>query len=114
MASILRYADIHCMLRYICVHTSISSMYTVVLYLYQQDTIVIVLPYPYCTEEDCHDVALEDCWFARPQLFFKCCMRPEHGRVQKNYTYKASPGIYKYIRIYLSMYGFNYFIPDDM
>ncbi len=53
MASILRYANIHWMLRYICVHTSI---YTDVLYLYAQDTIVVVPPYPYCIEEDHNDV----------------------------------------------------------
>ncbi len=96
MASILRYANIPWMLRYVSVHTSI---YTDVLYSHTQDTVVIVPPYPYCIEEDRHDVALEDCWFARPQLFFKCCLRPKDGRVPKNSTYKAGPGMYKYIPV---------------
>ena len=72
------------MLRYVSVHTSI---YADVLYSHTQDTVCIVPPYPYCIEEDRHDVALEDCWFARPQLFFKCSLRP------KNSTYKAGPGM---------------------
>jgi hypothetical protein len=57
---------------------------------------------------------LEDCWFARPQLFFKCCLRPKHGREPKNSNYKAGPGIYWYIHVYHSMYVFNHFIPDDL
>ena len=89
-------------------------VYTLMYSIYAQDTIVIVPPYPYCIEEDRHDVALEDCWFARPQLFFKCCLRPKHGREPKNSNYKAGPGIYRYIHVYLSMYVFNHFIPDDL
>jgi hypothetical protein len=92
MASILRYEDIHWMFRYVCVHTSI---YHDVLYFYAGDSIVIDLPYPYFIEEDHHDVALEECWFARPQLFFKCCLRPKHGREPKNSNYKAGLGIYQ-------------------
>jgi hypothetical protein len=66
-------------LRYVSVHTSI---YTDVLYSHTQDTVVIVPPYPYCIEEDSHDVALEDCWFARPQLFLSavCVLRMEECR----------------------------------
>jgi hypothetical protein len=92
-------------------------VYTLMYSIYAQDTIVIVRPYPYCIqciEEDRHDVALEDCWFARPQLFFKCCLRPKHGREPKNSNYKTGPGIYRYIQAYLSMYVFNHFIPDDL
>ena len=89
------------MLRYASVHTSI---YTDVRYFYALDTVVIVPPYPYCIEEDRHDVALEDCWFARPQLFFRCCLRPKDGRVPNNRNYKAGPGIYKYIPVYSSTY----------
>ena len=51
----------------------------------------------------------------RPQLFFKCCLRPKDGRVPKLSTYKAGPGIYKYIPVYPSTYVFNhYFTPDDL
>jgi hypothetical protein len=90
------------------------SIYPDVLYLYAQDAIVIVPPYPYCIEKDRHDVELEDCSFARPRLFFKCCLRPKHGREPKNRNYKAGPGIYWYIHVYLSMYVFNHFIRDDL
>ena len=55
-----------------------------------------------------------DCRFARPQLFFKCCLRPKHGREPKNSNYKAGPGIYRYIHVYFSMYVFNHFMPDDL
>ncbi len=96
---------------YIFVHTSI---YPDVLYLYAQDTIAIVPPYPYGIEEDPHDVTLKDCWFACPQLFFKCFLRPKHGREPKNSTYKAGSGIYSCIHVYFSMYVFNHFIPDDL
>ena len=89
-------------------------VYTLMYSIYAQDTIVIVPPYPYYVEEDSHDVALEDCWFARPQLFFKCCLRPKHGREPKNSNYKAGPGIYRYIHVYLSIYVFNHFMLDDL
>ncbi len=94
------------MLRYDSVPTSI---YTDVRYFYVQDTVVIVPPYPYCIEEDRHDVALEDCWFALPQLFFRCYLRPKYGRVPKNSNYKAGPGIYKYIPVYPSIFALSKF-----
>ena len=98
------YADIHCR--------------------YAQDTVVVVPPYPYGIKEDRLDVDLEDCWYARPQLFFKCYLRTKNAREPKNSTYKAGPGIYMYIHVYtcishnmcvysgLSM--FNYCLPDDL
>ena len=57
---------------------------------------------------------LEDCWFARPQLFFRCCLRLKDGRVPNNRNYKAGPGIYKYIPLYPSTYVFNHFTPVDL
>ena len=53
----------------------------------------MVPPYPYCIEEDHHAVPLEDCWYARPQLFFKCVLRPnlKHERLVENRTYKTGP-----------------------
>ena len=97
MASILRCANIHLVLQYMCVYTSI---YSCILCFCEQDTVVIVPPYPYCIEEDRLDVALEDCWYARPQLFFKCYLRPKNAREPKNSTYKAGPRIYLYIHVY--------------
>jgi hypothetical protein len=49
---------------------------------------------------------LEDCWYARPQLFFKCHLRPKNAREPKNSTYKVGPGIYMHIHVYvcLSLY----------
>jgi hypothetical protein len=40
---------------------------------------VVVPPYPYSIMEDHHDLPLEDCWYARPQLFFTCHLRPISG-----------------------------------
>ena len=65
-----------------------------------QDTVVVVPPYPYCIEEDCHAVPLEDCWYTRQQLFFKCYLRPKYGRQPRSSIYKAGPGIYYYILVY--------------
>jgi hypothetical protein len=33
----------------------------------------------------------EDCWYARPQLFFTCHLRPTGGRPPKNPSYKIGP-----------------------
>ena len=48
---------------------------------------VIVPPYPYCIEEDHRNV----CWYARPQLFFTCYLRPKDGRLPKNGNYRNGP-----------------------
>ena len=61
------------------------------MYVCVQDTIVVVPPYPYSLEEDHRDVPLEDCWYARSQLFFTCVLRPKDGRLPKNPTYKSGP-----------------------
>ena len=45
----------------------------------------------YRRAEDHHDVPLEYCWYARPQLFFTCHLRPKDGRLPKNRTYKTGP-----------------------
>ncbi len=42
-----------------------------------QDTVLVVPQYPYCIEEDLHDVDLEDCWTALPRLFFRCHLCPK-------------------------------------
>ncbi len=34
---------------------------------------------------------LEDCWFARPELYFTCYLRPKNGRLLKNPHYKLGP-----------------------
>ena len=97
MALIQRYAIVHGMLMYVCVYTIICAD---IHCWYAQDTVVVVPPYPYCIEEDRLDVDLEDCWYARPQLFFKCYLRPKNAREPKNSTYKAGPRIYLYIHVY--------------
>jgi hypothetical protein len=51
----------------------------------------VVPPYPYKIEEDHRDVPLEDCWYARPQLFLTCIIRPKDGRLPKNRTYTTGP-----------------------
>ena len=72
-------------------------MYPDVLCLYVQDTVVVVPPYPYCIEEDRHDVPLEDCWYARPQLFFKCYLLPKNGADPKTLHTKL-------VQVHTSMY----------
>ena len=49
----------------------------------------MVPPFPYCIEDDRHDVPLDDCWYACPQLFFTCVLCPKNGRFPKNRTYKS-------------------------
>jgi len=52
-----------------------------------QDTVLIVPPYPYVLEDPA-DVPLDDCWIARPQLYFTCHLRPANGRQPKaRHTY---------------------------
>ncbi len=62
------------------------STYWDILYFCVQDTILVVPPYPYCIEEDRHNDRMEDCWSARPQLFFTCVLRPKNGRLPKTRT----------------------------
>ena len=47
-----------------------------------QDAIVVIPPYPYSIKEDIDDVPFEDCWYARPQLFFQCHLRLQRARGQ--------------------------------
>ena len=52
---------------------------------------MVIPPYPYCIEAENDDVPLEDCWYARPQLFFTCYLRPTGGRPPKNANYRYGP-----------------------
>ena len=36
-------------------------------------------------------MSVEDAWHARPQLFFKCLLRPRNGRLPKNNTWVRGP-----------------------
>jgi hypothetical protein len=56
-----------------------------------QDTVVVAPPYPYSIMEDHCDVPLEDCWYARPQLFFTCHLHPISARLPKNGLFKIGP-----------------------
>ncbi len=49
------------------------------------------MPYLYSITEDIADVPFKDCWYARPQLFFQCYLRPTGGRQPKNPSYKIGP-----------------------
>ncbi len=54
-----------------------------------QDTIIVVLPYPYSKADDIDDAPFEGCWHARSQLFFKCHHRPTgrpYGRQSPPHT----------------------------
>ncbi len=85
---------------YVPVHTILDAFFAGRV----QDTVLVVLPYPYFIEEDCSDVPLEDCWTARPQLFFSCFLRlrPKGGRMPKTASYKIGPDD---LRICVSIYG---------
>jgi hypothetical protein len=72
-----------------------------VLYFCVQDTILVV---PFCIEEDRHDVPREDCWYARPQLFFTCVLGPKDGRLPKIRTYKACPDDIVYTLVFFSTF----------
>ena len=68
---------------------------------------VVVQQYPYCIEEDSHAVPLEDCWFARQQLFFKCHLHPKledsPGAVYTKLD-QVYATIYSYIQVYHIIY----------
>ena len=51
----------------------------------------MVPQFPYCIEDDCHYVPLDDCWYASPHLFFTCVLCPKNGRLPKNRTYTFGP-----------------------
>ena len=36
-------------------------------------------------------MSVEDAWHTRPQLFFKCLLRPGNGRLPKNNTWVLGP-----------------------
>ena len=69
-----------------------------------QDTIVVIPPYPYNITEDIDDVAFKDCWYARPQLFFQCYLRPSGGRQPKNQSYKIGPDDLMYNLVFFSTF----------
>ncbi len=64
----------------------------------------MVSPYPLCIEEDRHDIPMEDCWYARPQLFFTCVLRPKDRRLPKNRTYKSGPDDIVYTLVFFSTF----------
>ncbi len=61
-------------------------------------------PYPYSIEEDRHNVPLEDCWYARPQLFFKCTLCPKDGRKPKNPIYRYGQDDLSYYLVIFSTF----------
>ena len=51
---------------------------------------MILPPYPFSLE-DPDEMTIEDAWHARPQLFFKCWLRPKHGRLPARSNYSRGP-----------------------
>ena len=51
---------------------------------------MILPPYPFSLD-DPTDMSLEDASHARPQLFFKCFLRPRNGRPPQNATWTSGP-----------------------
>jgi hypothetical protein len=68
-----------------------------------QDTVLMIPLYPY-NLEDHHDVPLEDMWYASPQLFFTCALRPKTGQKPKNATYKTGPDDKTYSFVFFSTF----------
>jgi hypothetical protein len=66
--------------------------------------VLVVPPYPHCIEEDHHDVDLEDCWTALPQLFFSCQLRPTGGRKPKDGRHKTGPDYLMYDLVFFSTF----------
>jgi hypothetical protein len=60
--------------------------------------------YPFCIEENRHDVPMEDCLYARPQLFFTCVLQPKDERLPKNRTYKTGPDDIVYTLVFFSTF----------
>ncbi len=90
---------------YILVHTTIIY----ILFLCEgllcvQDTIVVIPPYPYSITEDIADLPFKDCWYASPQLFFQCYLRPSGGRQPKNQSYKIGPDDLMYNLVFFSTF----------
>ncbi len=64
-ASIEKFIKASCLSVLVCTGTYYDLYYFAVL---GQVTVLVVPPYLYSIEENRHDVVLEDCWTARPQL----------------------------------------------
>jgi hypothetical protein len=47
---------------------------------------------------------LRDCWYARPQLFFRCTLCPTNGRQPKNPTYRSGPDDLSYNLVFFSTF----------
>ena len=69
-----------------------------------QDNVLVVPPYPYSIEEDRREVLLEDCWAARPQLFFSCQLLPKGGRMPKTGCHKTGPDDLGYALVFFSTF----------
>jgi hypothetical protein len=65
---------------------------------------LVVPQYPYCIEEDHHDVDLEDCRTALPQLLFSCHLHPKGGRKQKDWRFKMGPDNLRYNLVFFSTF----------
>ncbi len=87
---------------YILVHT--TNIYIVIPLGCVQDTVLVIPPYPYSITEDIDDVLLKDCWYARPQLFFQCHLRPTGGRQPKSQSYKIGPDDLMFNLVFFSMF----------
>jgi hypothetical protein len=47
---------------------------------------------------------LSDCWYARPQLFFTCTLRPKNGRQPKNPIYRSGRDDLSYNLVFFSTF----------
>ena len=64
---------------------------------------MIIPPYPF-TLEDPPNVPLEDAWYARQQLFFKCWFRPMDGRLPSQGNYTIGPDDFQMELVFFSTF----------
>ncbi len=99
MASIHRYIPVHTSTYFfIPVHRCPNAPCLL------QATILVVPLHPYCIDDDLDDVQLEDCWYARPKLFFSCHLRPTGGRPPKNLSYRIGPDYLLFHLVFFSTF----------
>jgi hypothetical protein len=66
----------------------------------------VVPPYPYSIADDIADVPFGDCWYAHPQLLFKCHLHPTPTGwwSPKNSSYKIGPDDLLFNLVFFSMF----------
>ena len=54
-------------------------------------------------------MSVKDAWHTRPQLFVKCLLHPQNGRLPKNYTWVSGPDDIKAHLVFFSTFEVVFF-----